>query len=87
MTTCLMVLKDLIAKFLYDGYHCIVYSLDLLAAFDLLRVDLLFEKLLGVNLDGLLKFVVVFLTERMYFVNVGSANKDQFLNLSSSTSM
>jgi len=62
------------AKTLDKGGHCIVYSLEFYAAFNLLRVDPLFERLKEEINEGLLKFIADFLTDREYFVKVGSAN-------------
>jgi len=76
-TSCLMELKDKIADNLDAGRSCIVYSLDLSAAFDMLRVDTFYDKFNGVIRNGILKILVDFLSDRECFVNVGDANSEK----------
>jgi len=69
-----MALKDSIVGNLDLGNHCVLYSLDLSAAFDMLRVDLFHDMFKSVIPDGLLKIIVDFLVDRNYFVKVGDSS-------------
>jgi len=75
-TTCVMELKDNIAELLDKKKTVLVYSLDLSAAFDLLRPDVLFDKFVGKLPDGLLRFIMDFLSDRKFFVNIGRATSE-----------
>jgi len=57
-TTCLMELKDEIANLMDKNKPCLLYSLDLSAAFDMLRVDDFFKKFRNIIPDGLLKILL-----------------------------
>lgn len=73
-TTCLLELKDYIASCLDKDEHCVVYSLDLSAAFDMLCPDkfsLMFD---GQIPNGIMRLILDFLKEREFFVSVGSSN-------------
>jgi len=72
-TTCLMTLRDYIAESIDTGKHSILYSLDLSAAFDMLRIDSLFEKLKDHIPGGLLRIIIDFLSERSFRVNVATS--------------
>jgi len=71
-----MELKDYIAELLDKKKTVLVYSLDLSAAFDLLRPDLLFDKLVGKIPGGLLRFMMDFLSDRRFYVNIGNATSE-----------
>jgi len=73
-STCLMVLKDLLATKLDEKKQCILYSLDLSAAFDMLRPDTFFLKFKNVLPDGVLRILIDFLSDRKFFVNVADSN-------------
>jgi len=75
-TSCLMELKDYAAGCLDRGEHCIVYSLDLSAAFDMLRPDTFYENYHGLIPEGLLRLLMDFLKDRSFFVNVGEAKSN-----------
>jgi len=75
-TTCLMTLRDYIANAIDKGNHAVLYSLDLTAAFDMLRIDTFYNKFKNVIPDGLLK-IIDFLTYRSYYVNVGKAKSTE----------
>jgi len=68
-----MELKDYAAGCLDRDEHCIVYSLDLSAAFDMLRPDTFYENYCGLIPEGLLQLLIDFLKDREFFVNVGDA--------------
>jgi len=75
-TTCLMTLRDYIAESIDTGKHGILYSLDLSAAFDMLRIDLLYENLKDDIPSGIMRIIIDFLSERTFRVNVGTAMSD-----------
>jgi len=72
-TSCLMELKDYAASCMDKNRHCIVYSLDLSAAFDMLRPDTFYEIYKGQIPDGILRLLLDFLHKREFFVSVGDA--------------
>jgi len=73
-TTCALELKDNIVEQLEKKRSVLVYSLDLSAAFDLLRPDTFFDKFVGKISDGLLRFIMDFLSDRRFYVNIGKAS-------------
>ena len=65
-----MELKTIIAEALDEGNVAIVYSIDLSAAFDLLRSDV-FDEVVGTKIsDGLRYAIMDFLTDRKILVEV-----------------
>jgi len=77
-TTCLMEIKDTVLDILDGGNTAVMYSLDLSAAFDMLRRDTFVEKMRGHIPDNLLNIISDFLAGRKFFVNVGSANSGMY---------
>jgi len=56
------------------GQHCLIYSVDMSAAFDLLRPDS-FEKLLKNSLEpGIFNILIDFLADRKFLVRVEDAD-------------
>jgi len=72
-TTCLLELKDYVAGCLDKNEHCLVYSLDLTAAFDMLQPNCLFGMYHNVIPDGIIKLLMDFLTNREFYVSVGDS--------------
>jgi len=71
---CLMEIKDDLLDFLDNNQSCITYSLDLSAAFDMLRKDTLASDLSGQIPNYLINIISNFLSGRKFFVNVNNAN-------------
>jgi len=69
-TTCAMELRDSISKFLDNKEKVLVYSLDLSAAFDMLRLDTFHAMLKDDIPEDLMGFFMDFLKDRRYLVNV-----------------
>jgi len=72
-------MKDSILNVLDDGMAAVMYSLDLSAAFDMLRKDTFVKNLAGKIPANLLNVISDFLSERNFFVNVGESISDTFL--------
>jgi len=72
-TSCLMRLKDEICEKLDSKFHVLAYSLDLSAAFDMLRPDTFVDLMSGKIPTGLLGMLGDFLTDRKFYVEI--ANK------------
>jgi len=77
-TTTLMEVKDTILDILDSGNTAVMYSLDLSAAFDMLRKDTFVERMKDHIPDNLLNVIADFLSDRKFFVNVGSSNSEVF---------
>jgi len=73
-TTCLMEIKDNLVEFLDNNQSCIMYSLDLSAAFDMLRKDTLASDLSGQIPSYLINLISDVLSGRKFFVNVNKSN-------------
>jgi len=69
-TTAMLALQEIIATKLDDKMNVVVYSLDLSAAFDMLRVDTFVEILKDDIPEWLLSVIIDFLTERRCTVGV-----------------
>jgi hypothetical protein len=70
-TTALLQIQDIIARHLDVGKKCLIYSVDLSAAFDVFRPDV-FMKLYGNKLShGLARAIADFLTNRRIICEVG----------------
>jgi len=73
-TTAMLTLQDYIAEHMDQGESVAVYSLDLSAAFDMLRVDIFHDKI-GNRLEPWLQKVIIdFLSERRCIVSVEQSN-------------
>jgi len=70
-TTAMIEIQDHVAKELDMNRVVGMYSLDLTAAFDLLRPDIFKDRLQGVIPQGLLDILLDFLTERSFRVKIG----------------
>jgi len=68
-TTACLTLQSMIAKELDSGNNCIVYSMDLSAAFDLLRPEIMEKNLQNLPI-ALSRPIIDFLTDREYVVDV-----------------
>ena len=69
-TTALLEIQSYISKSLDAGLSVIVYSVDLSAAFDLLRADT-FDDIIGRKLSEGLRFAILdFLSGRNFVVNI-----------------
>jgi hypothetical protein len=69
-TTALLQLQDRISKSLDDAKPCLVYSVDLSAAFDVLRPDVFMEAMRDVLSHGLAKSLCDFLKDRRIICEV-----------------
>jgi len=69
-TTCLLSLKDNICENLDSKNKVIAYSLDLSAAFDMLRPDTFMDLMKGKIPDDLLGILGEFLCERKFYVEI-----------------
>jgi len=69
-TTCAMELRDSISKYLDNKEKVLVYSLDLSAAFDMLRMDTFHDMLKEDIPEDLMGFFMDFLNERRFLVSV-----------------
>jgi len=68
--TCALELKDTIIASIENREKVIVYSLDLTAAFDMLRVDTFHKELVNDLPADIMGFVVDFLSGRNFFVDI-----------------
>jgi len=76
-TSCLLQLKDTICEKLDDRENVLAYSLDLSAAFDMLRPDT-FVRLLNNKIpDDLLCILDEFLTDRKFYVEINGKASQQ----------
>jgi len=73
-TTAMLSLQEVIASRLDEKMNVVVYSLDLSAAFDMLRVDIFYELLKDEIPCWLMSTIVDFLSERKCIVNVEEAS-------------
>jgi len=69
--TAMLTIQGYLAEFLDKKKHVMMYSLDLSAAFDMLRVDIFIEMFNGKIDSWLLHALVDFLTERKCQIDVG----------------
>jgi len=69
-TTAMMEVQNTIVNYMDEGQNCVVYSVDLSAAFDLLRKDTFAHQMEEVMDPDLLKITMDFLTERKMVVEV-----------------
>jgi len=77
--TAAIELQSIIAEALDKGEHAIVYSIDLSAAFDLLRIDVLEEELRGKISSGLSHIIRDFLTDRCAIVEINGVRSQKRL--------
>jgi len=78
-TTACLTLQDYLATKLDQSYKAILYSIDLTAAFDLLRPNLLIQKLLNLNVENyIIRCILSFLSGRKAFVDVNGSNSNIF---------
>ncbi len=78
-TTAAIELQDFIADNLDRGNHCLVYSTDLSAAFDLIRPGIFVEKARKVIPDeGIVDLMYEFITDRKAYVEIGNYNSAMF---------
>jgi len=69
-TTAMMEVQDSVASYLDEGQRCVVYSVDLSAAFDLLRKNTFAKQMRGVMDPDLLNITMDFLSDRKMSVEV-----------------
>jgi len=77
-TTCLVEIKDSLLNSLDNDQVCVMYSLDLSAAFDMLRKDTFVHNMLGEIPNSLLNVISDFLSNRSFYVNVKDANSSLY---------
>jgi len=77
-TTAGLDVQSAVASALQDGKKCLVYSMDLTAAFDLIRPDIFCEKMSGKINNVLLQCLSDFLKNRKAFVEIGDQCSQMF---------
>ncbi len=79
-TTAILEIQQAIASSLDSGYDCMIYSVDLSAAFDMLRRKTLVNDLLSANLydEGILRILNDFLDDRKCIVEVNGSKSEPF---------
>jgi hypothetical protein len=74
-TTAAIEIQSRIASVLQDGRHCAIYSMDLSAAFDLIRPEIFVDKALKViPSEGLVHLIHDFITDRKGYVEIGQSS-------------
>jgi len=75
-TTCLMDLKDEICEGMDAKQKVLAYSLDLSAAFDMLRPDTFMDQMTGKIPNGLLGIIDEFLSNRKFYVEMSGKKSE-----------